>query len=131
MRILILTTCTGAKAVAHERALTLPDFQRGAGHIAAREKELAGLLTPAEELYTGQQHARLMRGVRALRNIPLANGTPTPAVDLFILSAGYGWVPGSRELAPYECTFTGMSAAALHRWAETLGVPAQTRCFLA
>jgi hypothetical protein len=131
MRILILTTCTGAKAVAHERALTLQDFQRGGQHVTVREKELADLLTPAEKLYTGQQHTRLMRGVNALRAAHLANGTPALAVDLFILSAGYGWVPGDRQLAPYECAFTGMSTTALHRWAETLGVPTRTRRLLA
>jgi hypothetical protein len=130
MRILILTSCTGAKAVSHERALTLQDFERGPQHVAAREKELAALLTSAEELYTGQQHARLMRGVRALRNTAVANGTPAPAVDLFILSAGYGWVTGRRRLAPYECTFTGMSMTALRRWADILEVPAGARGLL-
>jgi hypothetical protein len=54
--------------VAHERALTLRDFERGPRHIKARERELGDLLTPAQELYTGQQHARRMRGVRALRS---------------------------------------------------------------
>ncbi len=131
MRILILTSCTGAKAVTHERALTLKDFRRGSEHIARRERELADLLTPAEDLYTGQQHARLMRGVRALRTARRTDGARAAVVDLFILSAGYGWVAGKRKLAPYECTFTGMSSTQLRRWADTLAVPAQARRLLA
>ena len=67
MRILILTSCTGEKTVTDPRQLTFQDFRKGAEHVAAREGELAQLLTPAEELYTGQQHVRLMRSVRALR----------------------------------------------------------------
>ena len=39
------------------------DFRKGAAHVRKRETDLADLLRPAEELYTGQQHVRLMRGV--------------------------------------------------------------------
>src|SRR5438046_10098479 len=78
VRVLILTTCTGQKAAAHDRALTLRDFRRGSGHVAAREAELAALLTPAEQMYTGQQHVRLMRGIRALRAAPPSDGAPGP-----------------------------------------------------
>jgi hypothetical protein len=87
VRVVIITSCTGEKVVHHERALTLEDFQKGAAHIAAREDELANLRTPAEELYSGQQHVRLMRGLRTFRS--QCNDTSS-AVDLWILSAGYG-----------------------------------------
>lgn len=123
MRILVLTSCTGVKAVTHPRPLTQRDFRQGPAHVAERERQLAELLRPAEELYTGQQHARLMRGTHALRK--------RAAVEVFILSAGYGIVSGRQPLAPYECTFTGMSATALRRWAETLGVPQRVRSLLA
>jgi hypothetical protein len=130
VRILIITTCTGEKAVAHKHGLTRDDFRKGAEHVASRENDLAKWLTPAEEMYAGQQHVRLMRGVRALRTASLANGTPRPAVDLFIVSAGYGLVPGDRRIAPYECTFTGMAGKALRAWADTLAIPATFRRLL-
>jgi hypothetical protein len=44
MRLLIVTSCTGEKALCHERRLTLEDFRKGADHIAAREQELSDLL---------------------------------------------------------------------------------------
>lgn len=66
-RILIIASCTGVKSVEHKRSLTLADFRRGPEHVACRERELVELLTPAEDLYSGQRHVRLMRGVRALR----------------------------------------------------------------
>ena len=124
-RILIVTSCTGEKSVEDKRALTLADFRRGSEHVARRERELADLLTPAEDLYSGQQHVRLMRGVRALRQ---SNGF---TVDLWVLSAGYGLVPASRRLAPYEATFQGMKSAELRRWADALNVPADIRRVLA
>ena len=67
MRLLIITSCTGEKAATHEHALTLDDFRGGAKHIRTREKVLKEFLHPAEELYTGQHHVRLMRGVAAFR----------------------------------------------------------------
>ena len=124
-RILIVTSCTGEKSVEHKRALRLADFRRGPEHIARRERELAGTLTPAEDLYSGQQHVRLMRGVRALRE------SQAFTVDLWILSAGYGLVRARRKLASYEATFHGMKSAELRRWADALNVPADVRRVLA
>ena len=109
MRVVIITSCTGEKVIHHERALTVEDFQQGATHIAAREEELVSLLTPAEELYSGQQHVRLMRGVRVFRQQSLTN-LKKPCVALWILSAGYGLIPSTQQVAPYECTFQGMKA---------------------
>ena len=127
MRILIITTCTGEKAVGHKNALTREDFQKGKTHVAARENRLAALLRPAEAMYTGQQHLRLMRGVQTLRTALLSNGTPAPSVDLFILSAGYGLIRGDRRIAPYECTFSGMAKTVLRQWADKLQVPTRLR----
>jgi uncharacterized protein DUF6884/queuine tRNA-ribosyltransferase-like protein len=123
-RILVITSCTGEKVVSHERALMLADFRRGGEHVSAREAELIDLLRPAEEIYTGQQHVRLMRGVRRIREA--ANWT----VDLHIVSAGYGLIPGDRRIAPYEMTFAGMKKKELRAWAEELGVPAAFRALL-
>lgn len=120
VRILVVTSCTGQKAVDHEHRLTLADFALGPDHVAQREAELRSLLTPARELYTGQQHVRLMRGVGAS-----ARSGSDISVDLYIASAGYGLVEGSRQLAPYEATFQGMKRADLRKLAQRLDLPQQ------
>lgn len=130
MRLLVITSCTGDKLHKHPRALTLEDFRQGPEHVARREAELSRLLTPAEELYTGQQHERLMRGVCAFRSQPGANGVG-PDLELLILSAGYGLVPSDRKLAPYEATFKGMKRLELHAWASQLRVGPDIRRSLA
>jgi hypothetical protein len=130
MRILILTTCTGEKALDHERKLSADDFRSGGEHLAAREKELASLLRPAEQMYTGQQHVRLLRGLRAWQKAHEGNGVGH-TVSLFILSAGYGLLSGERPIAPYEHTFAGMKARDLRAWADRLGIPAAFRQTLA
>ena len=129
MRIVVLTSCTGEKTPRHDLQLRAEDFRRGPVHVRRREQELAVLLTPAEELYAGQQHVRLIRGVCAVRAV-IAAGAPLH-LALHILSAGYGLVPGSRSLAPYECTFQGMPRKDARRWAARLGVPADVRTLLA
>ena len=126
MRIVVVTSCTGEKAVTDKRALTLRDFRKGKEHVKAREGKLASLMTPAEELYTGQQHVRLMRGVKAFREKhPKKDSDST--LDLHIVSAGYGLVPGRRKLAPYEATFQGMKKGELRDWADELGVATALR----
>jgi len=125
-RILIITSCTGEKAVTHEKALTLDDFARGGEHLAKRENELSKLRTRAADLYTGQQHVRLMRGIQGIQESANGSGS-APQVDLWVLSAGYGLVPGNRKLAPYECTFQGMKAKQLRQWADELGIPTAFR----
>lgn len=125
MRILVVTSCTGAKIVKAENSLTLADFQQGPAHVARREAELAAYLTPAERLYSGRQHVRLMHGLRAVREQDSSEATTE--VDLWILSGGYGLVRGNRLLAPYEATFQGMRKGEARAWADTLGVPKAIR----
>ena len=127
MRVVVITSCTGEKAVTHERALTLEDFKGGEEAVRAREVDLAALVTPAEAIYTGQQHVRLMRGVRAVREEK--NGGID--IDLHVLSAGYGLIPADRRVAPYECTFQGMKKNELRTWADQLNVPGDVRQLLA
>lgn len=121
MRVLILTSCTGEKAVSTDNQLTLADFQQGLAHIAVCEQELKEHLRPARDLYTGLQHQRLMRGVLTAEK---ASGLD---VDLRVLSAGYGIVAGDRLLAPYETTFATMKTAELRSWAQQLSVPSAFR----
>ncbi len=123
MRVLVITSCTGQKAVSSPMALQCGDFAQGAEHLRSREQGLADLLTPARDLYTGQQHVRLMRGVDAAAG--------RLEVDLHVVSAGYGLVPGDRKLAPYECTFTGRGKADLKAWGSQLNIPRDLRSILA
>lgn len=90
----------------------------GPAHVANREWELADFLTPAEAIYAGQQHRRLMRGIEHL-----CVARPMISTDLWILSAGYGLISGSRAIAPYEATFAGMRRADAQQWSQQLGVP--------
>jgi hypothetical protein len=125
LRVLILTSCTGEKAATSDDALTLQDFASGKQHIKKRERQLKEQMLPAEALYTGQQHVRLMRGVEALCESGRLPGDLD--LELWVLSAGYGIVPGNQPLAPYECTFQGMKSPELRSWAQKLGVPADFR----
>jgi hypothetical protein len=121
MRILIITSCTREKSVTHDHQLTLDDFRRGSERVKAREDSLWELLTPAERLYSGMQHERLMQGVEAARS---SNGVE---LDLWILSAGYGLVPADRKLAPYEATFIGMKKPEARAWAQQLAIAREVR----
>jgi hypothetical protein len=125
-RILIITSCTGQKAHKPDAQLIQDDFRLlGTKKFEKLEAGLKDYLLPAEEMYTGQQHRRLMRGVQALR----AKGDYW--VDLHILSAGYGLIPGDQIIAPYEVTFQGMGKPALREWADFLQVPQAIRKLLA
>ncbi len=69
-----------------------------------------------------------MRGVAAWRAGAPGGGA---GLDLRILSAGYGLVPGDQRLVPYEVTFTGMGPRARQAWAAARGIPAAVRAALA
>ena len=125
MRVRVITSCTGEKSLSSPEQLTLADFRLGAPHVQAREAVLRELLTPAEDLYSGLQHVRLMRGVRAARE------ASSIEVDLQILSAGYGLVVADQKLAPYEATFIGMGRKGIDAWAQALGIPSAIRVALA
>ena len=121
MRILVITSCTGDKGNKSPGQLTVDDFRLGAEHVRAREAELEEYMLPAGEMYTGQQHVRLMRGVTACRE------GKTAKVDPWVLSAGYGMIPEDRMIAPYECTFRGMKVGEIRSLADVLHVPVDFR----
>ena len=123
-RIVVLTACTAQKAPSPAPLLRATDFARGRRHIAEHHRRVAATLQPAECLYRGQQHVRLMRGVEAAR----ASGWD---VRLAIMSAGYGVVGGDELLAPYECTFKGMTVSQRRVWADDLELPEAVRDVLA
>lgn len=123
LNISVLTACTGVKIDARGDVLTLADFTRGSDHLAERHRELAPSLVPAETLYRGQQHLRLMRGVDAARR-------RGHEVSVSIVSAGYGLLKGDAAVAPYECTFQGMRARDRRAWAGQLGLQAAVKRLL-
>lgn len=125
MIILIITSCTGEKAIESAEQLTLEDFRKGQAHIGHCEDKLASQMLTAEELYSGMQHQRLMRGVLAART---QSGLD---INLNIVSAGYGLIPGFRKLLPYEATFTGMKTAEAKIWAKQLNIANDARKLLA
>lgn len=122
MRILVITSCTGEKAVKHDKMPKLEDFQKGNEYLENIHQQLADSFLPAESLYTGQQHVRLMRAVEYAREEHKKDDAK-PEIDLHILSAGYGLVKGSKALPPYEVTFTGMKVAELKEWSNHLNIP--------
>ena len=124
MRITVLTSCTAEKATSATDQLTRDDFARGKDHVAHRTQSLQPFTQPAEKMYTGQHHVRLMRGVEAVRT------QTSHTLDLWILSAGYGLIHADQPVAPYDCTFNRMSSAELHAWAHHLGIPAKTNQLL-
>jgi len=127
MLIRIITSCTGEKIITDDRQLTLADFQQGAGHVSKREAELQSRGTRAIDLYSGLQHQRLMRGINAVG----ANPDSGISTETWIVSAGYGLIPGDRSIAPYEATFIGMTSAQRRSWARQLQLPSAIRAVLA
>jgi hypothetical protein len=122
--LLVISSCTGDKAVKTPKELTLADFA-DSDRLARREQELASLRRAAGEMYTGKQHVHLMCGVTNLRQ---AFGNDF--VHLRILSAGYGLIEEDRAICPYNVTFNDMSKAQARAWARHLGVPSNVRAAL-
>lgn len=122
--ISIITACTGLKVPSAHPPLTLSDFARGRAHVRAVLRRRPASLIPAEQLYRGQQHVRLMRGVEYTRALG-------HRVSVSIVSAGYGLVAGDEPIASYECTFQGMPAQTRRAWARTLSLAEQVEGGLA
>lgn len=99
LRISALTSCTGQKVA-------------------------TAVAVPAERLYCGQQHVRLMRGVEVARSAG-------HEVAVAVVSAEHGLLGGDGLVAPYERTFQGMPAAERRRLARELGIPAAIGALLA
>lgn len=128
LKVNIITSCTGEKLHSPDGQLTQQDFQtiNNKEIFKSKEEVLNEFRTTAEEIYTGQQHVRLMRGVEGFRE---KFGAET--VKLWILSAGYGLIESSRQVVPYECTFQGMKADEIKQWSNHLNIPNEAREVLA
>lgn len=102
-RVVVLSSCTATK-------LSRPD----------------GSPVSAESLYRGQQHLRLLAGVRAYRRA----GRPAGELQLRIVSAANGVVTPRKKLLPYEETFAGLPREAIRRQAQRLGIPGDVKRLL-
>jgi hypothetical protein len=114
MKILIISSCTGKKAFSMPNALSINDFKSGSEKLHSKEEELRRYMLPAELMYTGQQHVRLMEGI---------NYFGAQNIDLYVISAGYGLINSKKEIAPYNTTFTGMRKSCLNKWSQELNIP--------
>ena len=113
-RILVVTSCTGEKKAHGNPGLEQADFADPV-RLRGREAELRNLMHPAGAMYTGQQHERAMRGVTLLRN-----GLGADAIDVLILSAGYGLIAEDQLVAPYDVIFNQMRKREAREWAARL-----------
>lgn len=124
MKITIVTSCTGEKLYKPDNQLNKEDLllDHESQTFLGRIQELKKYETYAEEMYTGQQHVRLMDGVNSFRS-----RFGQSSIDLCILSAGYGFIPGEQRIVPYECTFQGMKKKEIHSLASHLSIPEKAR----
>lgn len=116
LRTLIITSCTGEKRFKPTNQLTLEDFKDEA-RLQSRSSELSEFACPASQIYTGLQHLRVIEAVELLRQ-----SFGKEAIDLVILSAGYGLIPENQIIVPYEVTFNTMKGHEVDEWAKFLEV---------
>jgi hypothetical protein len=123
LSLTVVTSCTGKKATDHPQRLTLKDFQ-DSERLKLRELELSALklARQAGEMYTGSQHLRVMCGVSALREHFGNEG-----VTLWVVSAGYGVIPETKPIVPYNVTFQNMPGPDIRKWADQLLIPHKFR----
>ena len=103
VKILVLTSCTSAKKYTPTNLLVLEDFDSSA-RLARRTEELKNYKTEASEMYIGIQHTSLMQGLKKIWS-----RYDVSAVDLYIISAGYGLLGRNDIIVPYEVTFSRMT----------------------
>ena len=82
-------------------------------------KVIASSGVPAEALYAGQQHIRLMRGVHAYR----AATEPAGNLQLRIISALHGVLAPDEPVAPYDFSYASLSPASIRDHAAQQAVP--------
>ncbi|OPZ75414.1 MAG: hypothetical protein BWY80_00164 [Firmicutes bacterium ADurb.Bin456] len=116
IRTLVITSCTGEKKYRPENQLILDDFKDPV-RLAAREEELQQYRIQAGQMYTGMQHLRLMEGIGMIRE-----ALGQDAVNLSIVSAGYGLLHEKKMIAPYEVAFNNMKAAEIKKWSRFLKI---------
>src|SRR3954453_18301328 len=112
MRFLVIGSCTDRKNDEGCAPLTVADFA-DPKRLSRREEELAPWRQTAADLYRGEQHLEMMKGVGVLR---AAFGSG--CCELSIISAGYGLLDERKRIVPYNVTFHGEPTAVIRERAE-------------
>lgn len=115
-KILVVTSCTRQKKYNIENQLTLNDFYNQKG-LKEKENNLKNFACSAVKMYTGLQHLRLVEGINILRNT-----FGEKAIDLAIISAGYGLIKEDDIIVPYEVTFNNMKVREINAHAHFLEI---------
>ena len=119
IRTLVLTPCSAKK----KSQVPEPALAADLADPASRDRvtaRLAEYSLPAAEMYTGTHHRLVMKGVQAVWQ-----QWGSSALDLAILSGGYGVLRADEEVIPYDVTFDQFAGEALSDWGEMLQVPAK------
>ena len=115
--LLICTPCSSLKADP-QKPISLT-FSDGADpdRQAAMERQLAGNVLPARNMYQGPHHRSVMESVDKLR------GIPSPLrVEVAIISAKYGVLSESEEISPYDESFDRYSSREAKERAQSLQI---------
>jgi hypothetical protein len=80
----------------------------------------------AESLYAGQQHARLMRGIKHYRDA----GEPAGRLSFHILSAYHGLLAARRSISSYDHSFSGLPTAVIRAQGLEKNIPGDVRRLL-
>jgi len=113
-RILVINSCGKAKAIKHPKQPTCEELRTEKQRSEAI-KRFSNLLVPAKKLYVGPQARAVNKAINLLKK--------RHAVDLYILSAGFGLVSANTLLPPYECSFSNKSKKVIIERARELKIP--------
>jgi Family of unknown function (DUF6884) len=105
MRLVVISSCTGKKKKYASSecpappVLSLEELSKSKNADNSILDTHASCLIPARELYTGKQHTLIVDGIEKARQKGVK-------IDFFILSAGYGLIEESKNILPYNVTFS-------------------------
>ncbi len=119
MRTLVVTPCSAKKRNQPPEPALAADLADPEQRRQATAR-LAEYALPAAEMYTGTHHRLVMDGMQAVWQ------RWGPALDLAILSGGYGILRAEEIIIPYDVTFDQFAGNALSDWGAMLRVPSKT-----
>jgi hypothetical protein len=115
VRVLVVGSCGKKKSSNSLKQPACNDIDEERD-IAYWRTRLSSDCVRARDLYTGPQNSELVKAVDLLRTIPGV------AVELVIISAGFGTLQEEDLVPPYDCSFTSMKMAKLRKHSEKLQI---------
>ena len=115
LRILVIGSCGKRKQFSIPNAPQCGDLLTK-NDLHKWRNELSDFVCPTREMYTGNQHRELVRGVDLIRQIKGIE------VHLYIISAGFGLLHEYELIPPYECSFSGMKTKEIRQRATQLSL---------